>query len=860
MKPRGFRKKRYLLLAYLLLLVLSHLVRRQRDVGDGREATLARLAAVDGTQALARTVCVAYQDLRPPAERGALPLLIVHGSPMKSFDLGGLARLLAADRRVILPDLPGFGRSQRFVPDYSMAAHGRYLSELLAQLDVRRVHVLAYSLGGGAALWLQAVDPERVASLTLVSSIGVQELELLGNYELNHALHGVQLAGFWCLSELVPHFGWLDGYILNTRYARNFYDSDQRPLRGLLERFQPPMLIVHAPDDVLVPPAAAREHFRIVPQSELAWIEGGHAAALFDPARVAPPVVDFLRRVDAGTALTRAQAGRERQAEAAVPFERARVERLMGLSLLIVLSLIALGTFISEDLACIGAGLMAAHGTITFAAATWSSFIGILVGDLLLFGAGRWLGRPALRRRPLKWFVKEGAIEESSTWFEAKGVWAIVLSRFIPGSRLPTYFAAGLLHTSLVKFLILFVVAGIVWAPLLVWLSMVVGGRLMAWLHAYKTLTVVSVVILLVVLWITVELIVPLFSYRGRRLLLSAWRRKLRWEFWPPWVFYPPLLVYLAVLAVRHRSATVFTACNPALPAGGFIGESKAQILAGLSQAGPAIAPWRLIPAGEGGAAAARAFMQERDLTFPVVLKPDVGQRGLGVAVVRSDEQLADYFARARGATLVQEFIPGLEFGLFYYRYPSAPVGQLLSITDKRFPSVVGDGVHNLEHLILADDRAVCMAHVFLRRFKNRLFQVPAAGECVPLVDLGTHCRGAVFLDGTRHVTPELEALVERLSRAYDGFYFGRYDVRVPSVEDLRAGRNIRVIELNGVTSEATAIYEPGNSLLAAYRLLMTQWRIAFEIGAENRARGVRVTPAREILRALAEYRPAAEA
>ena len=52
---------------------------------------------------------------------------------------------------------------------------------------------------------------------------------------------------------------------------------------------------------------------------------------------------------------------------------------------------------------------------------------------------------------------------------------------------------------------------------------------------------------------------------RGRRLMLSTWRRGTRWEFWPPWIFYPPVLAYVAYLMAKHRSMTVFTATNPAI-------------------------------------------------------------------------------------------------------------------------------------------------------------------------------------------------------------------------------------------------------------------------------------------------------
>jgi len=109
----------------------------------------------------------------------------------------------------------------------------------------------------------------------------------------------------------------------------------------------------------------------------------------------------------------------------------------------------------------------------------------------------------------------------------------------------------------------------------------------------------------------------------------------------------------------------------------------------------------------------------------------------------------------------------------------------------------------------------------------------------VRLTDLGTHCRGAVFLDGARFATPELTEAVERISRSFEGFYFGRYDLRAPSYEDFEAGRGLKVLELNGVTSEATHVYDPGIRLVDAYRVLFEQWRLAFEVGRRNRERGV---------------------
>jgi len=246
--------------------------------------------------------------------------------------------------------------------------------------------------------------------------------------------------------------------------------------------------------------------------------------------------------------------------------------------------------------------------------------------------------------------------------------------------------------------------------------------------------------------------------------------------------------------------------------------------------------------------------VRQRGLEFPVVLKPDAGQRGSGVAIVRSSEQLREYLMRSSFPAILQEYISGEEYGIFYYRYPGNERGQVFSVTEKRMPVLVGDGKCTLEELILADDRAVCMSNFYLRKNSGRIQNVPAAGEKVQLVEIGTHCRGAIFLDGSDTITPALEEVIDQITKGFDGFFFGRFDIRVPSRQDLMAGRNIKIIELNGVTSEATHIYDPKLSLFEAYRVLFRQWRIAFEIGDLNRARGIPPASVADLLEAVRQY------
>jgi pimeloyl-ACP methyl ester carboxylesterase len=101
----------------------------------------------------------------------------------------------------------------------------------------------------------------------------------------------------WLLREGAPHFGVLDRFALDLKYARNFYDSDQRPLRSILQRYKGPMLILHGNRDPLVPVAAALEHHQLVPQSQLKVIDGDHFMVFQRPRVILEPMEDFLRLI-----------------------------------------------------------------------------------------------------------------------------------------------------------------------------------------------------------------------------------------------------------------------------------------------------------------------------------------------------------------------------------------------------------------------------------------------------------------------------------------------------------------------------------------------------------------------------------
>lgn len=538
----------------------------------------------------------------------------------------------------------------------------------------------------------------------------------------------------------------------------------------------------------------------------------------------------------------------------------ALLSRVEGLPTIVALVAIAVATFASEDLACIGAALIATRGELPVVGALAAAGLGIWIGDLGLYGLGAWLGRPLVRRAPMSWFVDEEHLDRAREWFLHRGDRVLWIARFVPGTRLPTYVAAGTLRVSFARFAWVTLVACAVWTPLLGGAAFLLGRRALEFAEQYQRFALPIFLGTLLSLWLAAKLVLPLFSWRGRRALTGRWLRLSRWEFWPPWAFYPPVVLHVLWLAWKHRGLTLFTAVNPAMPAGGFIGESKNAILAGLGDASGRVVRSRAIPAAlsiSERLAVVRALQAELGREYPIVLKPDAGQRGSGVKVARDREDVESWLATIRTDALVQEFAGGLEFGIFYYRYPGEDAGRVFSITQKVFPEVVGDGASTLERLILADPRAVAQAETYLHRNRERLWDVPAAGERVRICDLGNHCQGTIFLDGTRFLTPAIERAIDEVSRGYAGFYFGRYDVRAENLEAFQAGRFL-VIELNGATSEATHIYDPRYSVFAAWRILREQWRILFEIARRNREAGVPTTSVGELLAAIRGYRRSA--
>nr|WP_295921829.1 NRDE family protein [uncultured Dyadobacter sp.] len=317
-------------------------------------------------------------------------------------------------------------------------------------------------------------------------------------------------------------------------------------------------------------------------------------------------------------------------------------------------------------------------------------------------------------------------------------------------------------------------------------------------------------------------------SWKTRRFFI----RLLHWEYWPFDCLYLPMVPLWLWLSLRARSLLFFSAANPGIAYSGFIHERKSDIYPLLP---PGSYPKTVLCKAGMNAGTLGTLFTEHGLDFPLIAKPDIGERGMQVKLLRTRQELETYRIASKVDFLLQEYMAyENEVGIFYYRFPGSAGGHISGIVGKEFLSVKGDGQSTLLSLLMRDDRAVLQLSALARAYGKQLERIPAADEKVNLVPYGNHSRGAKFIDLTSRITPELSRVIDQLCRQIPGFFFGRMDIRFKSWDDLEAGKNFSIIELNGTGSEPTHIYDPGHSLLFAWKEIYRHWKIVYQISMSN--------------------------
>jgi len=514
--------------------------------------------------------------------------------------------------------------------------------------------------------------------------------------------------------------------------------------------------------------------------------------------------------------------------------------------------IIILVSLVSEDVALFSSVVLHHMGQINFYTLIIASFFGILLGDLSLYSIGRFISRG---KKTFLWFSLEKYHHKKKATKQIKGLATLFLARFIPGIRLPIYVSSGAIKYPLWKFMAIDVFA----IPIWIYLVLTFGKVLLTNIQQNYLLGLLAIVLVVVFLKIIKSLVLseitlPL-KYRVKKLLAGIEKYRF-YEFWPSLIFYFPCFLAVLFQAIKYRGKLILPIIsNPAIYLGGVVGENKKQCYSLLDSNASyyldLIEIKQDIPLNKK-----IKLLEEFSPTFPVILKPEKGQRGAGVALIKDASAAKNYFLNADYNIVAQKFCDYKnEAGVFYIRYPNSKKSQIFSITDKIFPSVIGDGKRNLAKLILDDKRARLINKVYFLRLKNKLMLVPKKDEVVQLVGSGNHAQGTIFKDGMDKIyTKELHKKFDEIAGEINGFYFGRFDVRYQDVASFRRGENFKIIEINGASSEATHIYDRKFNLLGVYGVLFKQINMLYQISYINYKNGVKIPNTKIIFKEWFSY------
>jgi len=312
-------------------------------------------------------------------------------------------------------------------------------------------------------------------------------------------------------------------------------------------------------------------------------------------------------------------------------------------------------------------------------------------------------------------------------------------------------------------------------------------------------------------------------------------------EHWPPYVFYFPVIICYLLLSCRHKSLTLPSIANPEFP------DSKCDSLDLIPDS---LAEWvgryQRFHANENPsrrAEAAQKCINNAGLTYPIVIKPDLGLKGIGVARLDDKQALDDYFQRPEGDGdfQFQEYInwPG-EAGAFYIRMPDETRGSIVSLAFKFPASVTGDGRSTLKALIDAKKIPRLKKQLFLSHNRHQLGRVIQQGETFPLMFVHNHDQGGVYKDGLAQITTELNNRFDEIAQTIPNFYYGRFDVKFEAMDTFTKGQRFKIMEINGASSEAGDIFDAGARLGSVYLSYFKRLNRLFAISIANRRRGYR--------------------
>lgn len=308
------------------------------------------------------------------------------------------------------------------------------------------------------------------------------------------------------------------------------------------------------------------------------------------------------------------------------------------------------------------------------------------------------------------------------------------------------------------------------------------------------------------------------------------------WETWHYMAKYIPIMPVWGWYCLRARSLWFFTPSNPTIAFGGFEGETKSEMYKQL----PAHTfPNSIFISPSISFKELQQRVLENNFTYPFAVKPDAGMMGFMFRRINNAADLQAYHKKMPVNYIIQTFVNyPLEVSVFYYRYPNEQKGTITGFIKKEFLQVEGNGESTLKELINNYERVRFRLDEMLAKHADQLENILKKGEIYILSYALNLSRGGRLVSLAYEKDEKLLKVFDGISHYTKHFYYGRYDIKCASVQDLKEGKNFSILEYNGCGAEPHHAYGNGNTLFQAYAIFLHHWKVLYKIAIYNHAHG----------------------
>jgi hypothetical protein len=312
--------------------------------------------------------------------------------------------------------------------------------------------------------------------------------------------------------------------------------------------------------------------------------------------------------------------------------------------------------------------------------------------------------------------------------------------------------------------------------------------------------------------------------------------RITHWETWHYLAKYIPISPAWLWYCIRARSLWFFTPSNPTLTFGGFEGESKKEMFEQLPKNSY---PNTVFINPSISFDEVEKSISANQIVYPLAVKPDIGMMGLMFRKIGSPDELRKYHEAMPVEYMIQDFVPyPIEVSVFYYRFPNEKKGTITGFLRKDYLKVIGDGKSTLWELVQNYPRVRFRLEEMKAKHKERLEDIIPENEIYYLSYALNLSRGGKLVSLAHEKDDNLLKVFDDLSNYAGKFYYGRYDIKCKSIEDLKQGKNFVILEFNGCGAEPHHIYGNGYNIFQAYSIVLHHWNVLYKISRHNHRNG----------------------